>query len=257
MSSCGFAIFGSDAVNGTGSVMFDEALRGYYRLTDDDIITQEHIDGITSLVIKLSDINSITDKSVTESWLLGNEFADDIYVDYIINGKEVNAFPKIIDATRFKEVYLKAVNDYYRGKETLTEEDIERYSNTDNPYITTNAARKLSAFFKVVDPNDPNLNKRQAVELKLVYPFITDYAVAIFDPYSSTRESIMIASYYHDAGLLDGYTTINGCFDASSLSVFKNLETVIYKGVRPLNENLPVGAISRYYDYEYNNLLGN
>lgn len=259
MSSCGaFTLGGGAASSGTGNLLLDEALRGYYRLTDNDVITQEQIDGITTLEIRLSDLNAYTKASVygSEAWIDTNLFSG-VYVDYIVNGEEVNAFPENIDANRFKEVYLKTVNNYYNGKETLTENDMKSISNSNltNPYITTNASQILSAFYTIKDPNDPNLSQRDIEELKIIYPFITDYAVAVFDPYASPRELNLLASYYCSAGLFNGYTILDGYFDASSLMVFNNLRTVIYSGVKPVNENLPVGATSQYVDYQYNNIL--
>jgi hypothetical protein len=271
MSSCGAFALGGGAVTetvteaitgtitGTGNRLLDEALRGYYRLTDDDVITQEHIDGITTLEIRLSNINIFTKDSANElppsQYFEDTDFFDGVYIDYIVNGEEVNAFPKIIDAVRFKEVYLRSVNDYYYGNETLTEDEAAHLSDNENPYITTKAAWKLNAFYAVKDPNDPSLDKQTVELLKLKYPFITDYAVAVFDPYVSSREQYFITSYYYSAGLFKNYTIPEGYFDASALKVFTNLRTVTYSGVKPVNESLPVGATSQYYDYQYNNIF--
>ncbi len=256
MSSCGMPVNSSPAasdgtpVNGSsGNIFLDEAIRGYYGLSDSDAITSEMIGGIETLVIRASDINSI---AVAKNSMLtantGNIIVTDAkdavtIVDYIVNGREILSFPKKIEPRRFEENYLAVINDYY----------LENTTGNDSAEETL---KKVKAFYCLRNYYDPTLNDADRAVMLTNFPNVDDYLEGcyMYDPYASIRETELISAYYETADLYAGFSLLGGYFDASALVALPNLVSVTYMGVMPVNEMLPAGCTSEYQEYKYNDI---
>jgi beta-lactamase regulating signal transducer with metallopeptidase domain len=243
MSSCGVPLFGSEASSGgaTGNIFLDEAIRGYYGLAGTEKITAEMIRGIETLVIRASDINSVTDGDV-------------MIVDYIVNGREILPLPKKIEPSRFEENYIEALNGFYLENNTGALNG--SYLATHTEEEAANIIKKVNAFYCLNNYYDPALDDDERAEMLATLPDIVDYPEGyyLFDPYASAREIRLISNYYETAGLYTPFALLGEYFDASRLAELPGLVSVTYMGVTPVNENLPDGCTSESVDYTYNDI---
>lgn len=240
MSSCGYPIVPSISAasgnSGTGNVFLDEAIRGYNGLTNDEIITADMITGIETLVIRASDYTSLVND--TESLL----------VDYIVNGKEILPFPHKIESARYTTNYAEVVYAYY-----LENGSVEDKTDADS------VINKLNAFMAPKNYYDPMLTDEGKAEMLANYPDVIDYPEGyyLYDPYATARETAHLSNYLESAGLYANYTLTDDTFDASALNKLTSLNSVVYMGVTPVNEQLPEGCTSEYAEYSYNDISYN
>lgn len=246
VSSCGVPLRDDPATagNGSGNIFLDEAIRGYYGLSDSDAITSEMIGGIETLAIRLSDVNSIAD---TENIYLSDNGDIEVksgvmIVDYVVNGREILPFPKKVEPRRFDENYVAEISDYYLENSAGTAEK---------------TVNKVLAFYCLKNYYDPALDDAERAEILASFPDAPDYPEGcyIYDPYASARETAFISGYFETADLYAGFSLLGGYFDASALAAFPNLVSVTYMGVTPVNEKLPDGCVSEYLEYQYSDIV--
>lgn len=240
MSSCalpadakgGASSSGYTVTNGsTGNIFIDEMIRGCYDMTDSEPITQELADGITSLVITVSKYDAAKSEAYSNVTL----------TDYIVNGKTVSVLPDVIECKRYEEDYIGALAEHYG-------------SGADQ-------SMKFQAFYTLKNINDPLLTEDGIAEMRAIFSdfqsltgsvySIEDFADGIYlkDPYATELENERLIGYLNESGVNDDHMLLNGCFDASTLGVLTNLESVAYVGITAVNEALPEGCVSQNEAY--------
>lgn len=242
MSSCGIPLIenpaSGSAAGSSGNIFLDEAIRGYYGLTDSSAVTPEMIAGIETLVIRASDINSIAGKNNPGSD--PDNAGEFTIVDYIVNGKEITAFPKRVEPRRFEENYLGEISGYFENTDIGDAGEILKI---------VNAFYCLKNYYTAADGAG-------RAEILAMFPDAADYPEGcyIYDPYASPRETEHISNFYETADLYSGFTLLSGYFDASALVSLPNLVSITYMGVTPVNEKLPDGCVSEYVEYRYGDI---
>ncbi len=194
-------------------------VRSYYGLSEDDYITPEMLDGITSLEI------------IANSTLEGH-----ILADFTVNGEEgySQAVPKFALQNYWDSIIRPRI------EEVADSVDETSYYAANGKLVTAVFDDKIFAFYALKDPYDHRLTERAVEEMELTYPAIREKgSLYVFDPYSSEREVKTIYDCFDDAGLLDGWTIDAEVFDASSLAYFTNLKEVSFVGFTPVNYDFP------------------
>ncbi|MBQ8510316.1 MAG: M56 family metallopeptidase [Clostridia bacterium] len=222
LSSCSGITPGSIMSSMNFSEPVEEMLRAYYGLGDDDIITPDMVDSITSLKIT------------------ANEFyANHTLADFVVNGDEgyAEALPTYVLKSRW-DAHIEPILDELTAQENETS-----YVNEKGKTVTSSAAHKFHAFYCLKDPTDPELTNRAAVEMMATYPELKDKgALYIFDPYASDREINAMYQVADKAGLVDVWDVGGKVFDASSFAYFTNLREIEFVGFTPINYDFPSGV---------------
>jgi len=206
----------------TGNVFLDEALRGYFNLTSDMPITEEMLEAVVSFGVRMSYLNSNT-------YFDGGKV---VYVDYIVNGKEICAFPLIMHRDRFNEAVEK-IEAVYGGTENKKGRSTSKISNfySKLDIFCSDKEKKNELIYEI--------SRALVPEITLSSEFYSgcsdEFSLVFFDLYSSEREIANIAQEYRAAGLLDNYSLINGIFDASCLNILPNLKSFSCEGIAPVN----------------------
>lgn len=206
----------------------DQMIRAYYGLSQDDFITPEMVDGITSLRIKAN-----------------TTYEGHIFADFTVNGEEgyAQALPRLV------------MKNYWDS--TIAPElEIALNSQSDADYGGRNGfnmAMKLYAFYCLKDLSAPELTERAVMEMNTLFPMLEDKgALYIFDPYASAREINALFDIYYTLGLADQWEVDSCEFDASSLAYFTNLEEVEFVGFTPVNYSFPISIKVTLSDSEGN-----
>ena len=232
LSSCTSMVPGqfSGALELSPSV--DRMVRAYYGLSEDDFITSEMLDGITTLTIK-------ADKT----------YDGHILADFTVNGEE--GYARAVPALALMNYWDSCIQPKVEEAVDLSNET--SYYNDDGKLIKAVFGDKIFAFYCLKDPYDPELTERAAEEIKLTYPVIREKgSLYIFDPYSSEREIQTMYSCFDNAGLLDPWDIGSESFDASCLQYFRNLREVTFVGFKPVNYDFPAEVTLNEEPYDEN-----
>lgn len=210
----------------------ERMIRAYLGLGENDFITAEMLDGITSLTIK-------ADKT----------YSGHILADFTVNGEEgyARAVPSLA-LTKYWDSCIQPKID-----EAVDIANETSYYNEEGELIKATFGDKIFAFYCLKDPYDHRLTERAAEEIKLTYPVIREKgSLYIFDPYSSEREIQAIYGCFDKAGLLDPWDIGSESFDASCLQYFPNLEEVTFIGFKPVNCDFPADVTVNEKPYDEN-----
>lgn len=233
----------------TGNLILDQVLRTYYKITDDEPLTPDMIEGITSFGVQLSGYNYLVDSFSPEY-----SFLKYVYVDYVINGTVVPMFKKSIPEKLFVQSILKA-DEYFFSKYSGTDNNTIINYNNKNYTIKSKFAKKILAFHCYRDINQPSLTEESKNELIKQFPDIVNNPGYYLDMYASNRELLILLELYLESGIYDEYVLKDGTFDASCLELLPNLQNVYYRGVTAVNEKLSDGVPrSHYYEYKPDNV---
>jgi hypothetical protein len=168
----------------TGEVAYRNKTTGQIMFSNPYDITKAFPDGLfasddtkelllSQVVIKYTDNDKeVPFYSFTEAaqrnQIVQKNIKNGIRVEYTMGREETRKLvPKQIEASRFKDLILAYIDD-------------------------PTALKKISAFYTLKDPNDPELTERAVKELQATFPITTKMAVYVFDPYASERELNLI-----------------------------------------------------------------
>lgn len=206
----------------TGSALLDEGIRAYYGLRATDPITLEHLEGIKTIELRPSTIlkNDIDDWSInyiTEDMLPMMETG--IFVEYVINGQNIDLLEEKPSVLRFEDTILKAIKEF-----------------SDENAATPSYYRKWwQAFYLKKDPSDPSYDDQKRAELIAAFPDSVENPYYLFDDYASKRERVYLTRIAYLSGLLDARYLDGGVFDASALATLPNLESAVFTDITPAN----------------------
>lgn len=171
----------------TGEVAYREKSTGQIMFTNPYDIPKAFPDGLAS-------------SEDTKAMLLSQ-----IVIKYTDNDKEVN-FYSYTEAAARDQIVQKNIKNGIRVEYTMgrseTRKLVPKLINKDRfetlilAYIDDPTAyKKITAFYTLKDPNDPELTERAVKELQATFPITTEMAVYVFDPYASERELNLIESF--------------------------------------------------------------
>lgn len=198
----------------------EQMVRAHYGLSNDDFITPEMLDGITSLTIKRQDA-----------------YENHILVGFDVNGDEygtnnAQALPLKVHANYYESVILPAVQDY-------TDSANSAYLAA-GKVATCVDVQKILAFYQKKDPNDPELTERAYREMLLTFPELENgEPIYLFDIFATERERNAIYQILDRAGLVDPWELESDLFDCSSLAYFSNLTEIEFVGLTPVGYDFP------------------
>jgi len=186
----------SDAENSIAGSDLEKALRLYYWLADDEPLTDAHLADITSIEIRKG--ISITAENETTP--------PPFVVEYIINGIYISP------------VMLSVGKDYM--DETLLANVTDEWS-----------AAKMRSFFTLKDAQDPDLDEKDAAELLARFPYTDITPRYVLDPVLKLREYHQLMGMMLEDERLSFFVTSEETYDVSVLSVLKNCESVVLRGL--------------------------
>lgn len=211
LSSCAVAS-AADTNPSALSPSVEEAVRAYYKIGTDDAITDDMINGVTSLHIGK---NAYTDSIAPEG-----ETLVDVFVNDSIYGGSLEC---VVGKERFESM-VPLLSD--KTGSAAIDETASRASIRD--YIL--------AFYVLKDPSDASLDASDVADMYAVYPATRDGAIYLLDPYTKPREAEKLYNLVMISGLLDDKLIAGGEFDAACFAELPNLETVTVSGVTLVNE---------------------
>ncbi len=199
----------------TGIPPVDSAIRAYFRLTDDEPLTKEMLEAVTSLRISAT---SYTCQK--EGYTL---------VSVRVNGKNEfgGVLEMLVDADRFEAMITKFTNE-----STLL---------------------KFSCFYVKKDPSDPTLSEEERQEILMTFPESVNGAIYVLDPTISMREYAGRMECLDRNELLDSKCIEGTVLNGALLNRLPNLTTVTLRGIEA--ENLPENVTvirEEYTKYDLN-----
>jgi len=193
------AISEADKEVTSGIPVIDTALRAYFRLTDEEPLTKEMLEAVTSLRISAT---SYTCQK--EGYTL---------VSVRVNGK--NEFGGVleltVDADRFEAFIAKFTNE--------------------------NSKRKFCAYYVKRDPDDPTLWEKTRQEMLTRFPECANGAIYLLDPTISMRNYAQLLEILERNDLLESKCIEGAVLNGALLNRLPNLTTVTLRGIEV--ENLP------------------
>ena len=230
LSSCGSLNPGSFQNSLGLSEPVEMMLRAYFGLSEDDFITVDMLDKVTTLTISAN--------KTVEGHVLA---------DFVVNGEAgyAQAVPTLALANYWDTCVAPKVD------EAVAKADETSYYNEEGKLIRAVFGDKINAFYCLKDPYDHTLTERALEEMNLTYPVIREKgSLYIFDPYSSDREIQAIYQCFDKAGLLDPWMVDSDVFDASFLEYFPNLTEVTFVGFKPVNYDFPAEITVSEEEYD-------
>lgn len=197
----------------------EQMLRTYYGLGQEDKITAEMVDGITSLTVSINTI-----------------YEDHILADFIVNGDEGYA----------KALPLFAISEYWNNNIQPAIDEANNKANEtaaiapDGKAVKPTFKQKIEAFYCLKDPDMPDLTERARQEMLIMHPYVKEKGgLYVFDPYASEREIKAIYKCFDEAGLIDMWEVDSAEFDASQFAYFNKLTEIKFVGFTPVNYTFP------------------
>ena len=228
----------------------EEMVRFYYDLSPEDEITQEMLDGVTSLFIyrDMTIVNAIKDYEpttngvpVTEEWPFeGQRYTIDELGEFTILNFEVN-YADTEDSfaaarNQGDPMHMIGCVNYIRRNymETVVfatvqkefESDIDAQERDDAEFM----CKQFKAYWVLKDQNILT-NERQKTELLEAFPGCDEYPYYVFDPTASTAELMRMYVRMGHVGLLENRILENGTIDPDIFKVFPNLTDLHIVGI--------------------------
>lgn len=189
--------------------MLNNALRQYFGLDENEPLTADLLEQVTSIRFRLSKYNGN----------LKGELEGMTAVKCVIN-----------DGVLPGAVYSASSNERYGELGYEIVPVVVRAKYFDTATIADDWDRnKLASFFVVKDSDDPRLTERAVAELNTMYPNTLVDAIAVCDPDTKPRELAELASLAVEHGLANMDTLIDGPvipLHYADTELFPNLETV-------------------------------
>jgi hypothetical protein len=204
----------------------EQMVRAHYGLSEDDFITPEMVDGITSLKVQLDE-----------------RYENHILVQFTVNGGTdgffdyARALPFIARDNYFESCILPAIEEY---SELANETS---YVNEKGKLVENRDYDKMQAFYRLCDPDMPGLDARGRAEMLATYPAVEELgALYYLDPYSTDREINALLQILDRAGLIEPWELDSHAFDASSFAYFTNLSEIEFVGLTPVSYDFPASV---------------
>jgi len=199
----------------TGIPPVDSAIRAYFRLTDDEPLTKEMLEAVTSLRISAT---SYTCQK--EGYTL---------VSVRVNGKNEygGVMEMVVDADRFENMFAK-----------FTDLDLKR---------------GFGSFYLKKDPTDPTLSEGDRQEILKTFPDSAEGAIYLLDPTISMRNYAQLLEILERNDLLESKCIEGAVLNGALLNRLPNLTTVTLRGIEV--ENLPENVTvirEEYTKYDLN-----
>ncbi len=195
--------------------MLENALRQYFGLDEDDALTADLLEQVTSIRFRLSKYNGNLEGDLEGLKGLEGKTA----VKCIIN-----------DGVLPGAVYSARSNEYYGELGYELVPMIVRTKYFDMSQITDEWHRnKFMSFFVVKDCNDPTLTERAVAEINAMMPNTLVDSLTVCDPEAKARELRELANLAVQYGLANLDSLIDGMvipLTTADTELFPNLETV-------------------------------
>jgi hypothetical protein len=204
------------------SAPVEQMIRAYYGLSQDDFITLEMVNGITSLTVTIN-----------------TTYENHILADFIVNGDEgyAKALPDFALSKYWNNSIQPAID------EAADKVNETSYVDLDGKVVDALFKKKIEAFYCEKDPCYPELTDRARQEMFLMYPDLkVKGKLFIFDPYSTEREKKVLYKCFDEAGLIDAWEVDSEAFDALQFAYFNNLKEIEFIGFTPVNYIFPSGV---------------
>ncbi len=186
----------------------ERMLRAYYGLGEEDFITTEMLDRITTLEI-----------------IANKAFNGHILADFVVNGEGGYA----------RAVPSLAVAGYWEG---CIQPRLD--SAIGNVPILSELNDASDSVYCLKVPYDHSLTERALEEQRLTYPTIREKgSLYVLSSAPSEERLKLIYSCFDSAGLLDDWMIDSEVFDASCLEYFGNIREITFVGFTPGNYEFP------------------
>ena len=151
-------------------------------------------------------VSANSGKETTSSADIKKQLLSQVVISYTDNDKEVN-FYSFTEACERGQIKIKNVKngiriEYKLGKQEtrkLVPRMIEKSRFEENilAYMVEDATayKKVSAYYTLKDPEDPDLTEKGVKDLYVTYPITQQMAVYVFDKSASEREYNLVESY--------------------------------------------------------------
>lgn len=247
----------------------EEMVRFYYDLSPEDTITQEMLDGVTSLFVfrDMNIVNAISeyeneakltygavpDIPVTEEWpwegqrYTIEELAEFSIVDFEVNFADTEgsfaAMRNQGDPTRLlgcmnyiPRNYMETVVFSSIQKAYAESEEHEELHTTPDGGLYVRAYRgdyfqKQFMAYWVLKDYDLLTSEQQKQKILMAFPGCDEYPCYIFDPTANRAELMRIYVHMGQAGLLDNRILSEGTIDPDIFKVFPNLTDLHIVGI--------------------------
>ncbi len=185
----------------------DAMMRAYFALGENDLITAEMLDGITSLKVQAETLSD-----------------GRILAAFTVNGSNAftRALPDLMQVNYFENVILPTLFEY---GEQFPDEKI---------------GYRFMAYYNLDSLDIPEMTEVERKELLNRVPLLEEYGeLYVLDPTSTQRELAKLINFLDKAGLIDGWFLDSSEFDASCFGYFTNLWEVEFVGLTPVGYDFP------------------
>ncbi|MBQ3176416.1 MAG: leucine-rich repeat domain-containing protein [Clostridia bacterium] len=212
----------SDAVHEEIPSFILEAVCAYYDLLDTKEITEEMLDGITSLRI-MYDCRTLKDANLVKVEYEPEDYYYHIYAS--VNQTPFGYWGPYIRKNRYENLYMKNLQD----------EDWTR--------------EKLNSYYTAIYPDDIYLDVQKVQELLKQYPSATEYGgYYVCDPDIKARELREVRSIIVIYGFMDNLRLVSEReIDLSSLKYFQNITEVEYC----MDDSIEGASAEELAEYKY------
>ena len=233
----------------------EEIVRFYYGLSLEDEITQEMLDGVTSLHIyrdmtvvdavrraeSEGKINAADELPFKGQRYTIEEIGDFIIVDFEVNYKEMEG--ESFAAARNQALSTKPIgcmNYIHRNyMETVilpkVQSEFEGYVDYNNKLNGEFRYKQFKAYWVLKDQNILT-SDRQKLEIIAAFPGCGAYPYYVFDPTGTTEERMRAYIYYAHAGLLTNRIIDTDKIDPAIFDVFPNLTDLKITGLTEIKK---------------------
>lgn len=233
----------------------EEIVRFYYGLSLEDEITQEMLDGVTSLHIyrdmtvvdavrraeSEGKINAADELPFKGQRYTIEEIGDFIIVDFEVNYKEMEG--ESFAAARNQALSTKPIgcmNYIHRNyMETVilpkVQSEFEGYVDYNNKLNGEFRYKQFKAYWVLKDQNILT-SDRQKLEIIAAFPGCGAYPYYVFDPTGTTEERMRAYIYYAHAGLLTNRIIDTDKIDPAIFDVFPNLTNLKITGLTEIKK---------------------
>ena len=233
----------------------EEMVRFYYDLSPEDEITQEMLNGVTSLhvyrdmtvvdAVRRADfegkINAADELPFKGQRYTIEEIGDFIIVDFEVNYQEKDgesfaaARNQALSATP-----IGCMNYIHRNyMETVilpkVQSEFEGYVDYHKKLNGEFRYKQFKAYWVLKDYNLLN-SERQKKEILIAFPKCDEYPYYIFDPTANTEERMRAYIYYAHAGLLTNRIIDTDKIDPAIFDVFPNLADLKITGLTEIKK---------------------
>ena len=231
----------------------DRILRYHYDLAPEDEITEEMLEGITSLRLSVAGLCINLDEKMRaaeaeeadgQEFPLPEDASEDLiaWAQSVMAGNaatiERYAAERVLLAdvlenktlVSFHVNYAGAAEDSYEAAQAMVDTfeyvPARFYKETICASVEdTWTLNKYNAFYCLKDANDQTLSERQRNIMLSVYPWSDAHPIYVCDPFRNNREYLQLYYVLYAHGILDPQLLDSTAIDMTQFAVFPNLTT--------------------------------